>query len=84
MEEITFETFMNWLDGFFVQSAVEGILAIILVLIVTLFCWKIAKKIIRKHLVNKNLDIILNITKNIRNLTRCSVIWKMDRQANVL
>lgn len=63
MEEITFETFMNWLDGFFVQSAVEGILAILLVLIVTLFCWKIAKKIIRKHLVNKNLDIILNITK---------------------
>ena len=37
MEEITFEMFMNWLDGFFVQSAVEGILAIILVLIVTLF-----------------------------------------------
>ncbi|MBQ9840716.1 MAG: mechanosensitive ion channel family protein [Erysipelotrichaceae bacterium] len=63
MEEITFETFMNWLDGFFVQSAVEGILAILLVLIVTLFCWKIAKKIIRKHLVNKNLEIILNITK---------------------
>lgn len=63
MEEITFETFMNWLDGFFVQSAVEGVFAIILVLIVTLFCWKIVKKIIRKHLVNKNLDIILNITK---------------------
>ncbi len=63
MEEITFETFMNWLDSFFVQSAVEGVFAIILVLFVTLFCWKIAKKIIRKHLVNKNLDIILNITK---------------------
>ena len=63
MEEMSFNTLIGWLDGFFVQSAIEGILSIIIVMCVTFICWKIAKKIVIKHLVKKNQAIILNITK---------------------
>lgn len=63
MEEITLQTFIAWLDSFFVESAQEGIVAILFVLMITLLCWKITKKLLYKHLKNKNLDIIINITK---------------------
>lgn len=58
-----FDFLMQWLDSFFVQSAVEGIVAIIFVLFVTFVCWKITKRLLNKHLKNKNKEIILKITK---------------------
>lgn len=63
MEEITLESIMKWMDSFFVQSAVESILAILLILFVTYFCSKSVKRLIYKHLDNKNKGIILKISK---------------------
>lgn len=64
MEEINvLEKVMQWLDGFFVQSAVDGIFAIILVLLITFVGWQIIKRVIAKHLQTKNQSIILRIAK---------------------
>lgn len=57
------EKIISWVDSLFVQTALESCLAILFVLLVTLLCWKIVKRILSKHLMAKNKGIILKITK---------------------
>ena len=63
MEKITLQSILAWLDGFFVQSTVESVISIIFVLVLTMVCWQLIKKILDKHLTTRNSGIILRITK---------------------
>ena len=63
MEKITLQAIVGWLDGFFVQSTIESCVSIAFVLILTMMCWQIIKRILLKHLTSKNSGIIIKISK---------------------